>query len=89
MTSAIDKLHDTSIPALHWILSKRLKYSRSWRNVEVVIKKKTFEIRWVDPKWDDPEDKDTFCSRVGPLTLKALDAEIERQHIKYTKEKDG
>jgi len=81
--------HEPGLSALHWVLAKRLPYSRSWENVEVMEKKRTFEIKWVDPKWPDPDDKETFCSLSRPLSARSLDAEVDRQIVKYVKEKYG
>ena len=83
-------LHETSLPALHWILAKRLRYSRSWNNVKVVTKKKTLDIFWYDSKTKvDPKGKKVFSSRTIPLSRKSLDNEIDRQILRYLKEKDG
>jgi hypothetical protein len=89
MTQAADELRDIAMPALHWVLRKRLNLSRTWNNVEVIEKKKTFEIKWCDPKKEDPEGKETFCSRVLPLNLKQVNDEVERQHEKYREDKMG
>jgi len=81
------KLRKVSMPALHWVLSKRLPLSRTWNNVEVVERKRELVIRWIDPKKPDPEGKQTFCARTIPFSLRSVDAEIERQHEKYEDDK--
>ena len=89
MTMDSEYLKETLLPTLHWLLSKRLSYSRSWNNVRVVEKKKTFSIEWIEPKKTDPEGKRTFKSMILPLSNRSLDGEIERQIVKYVKDKYG
>jgi len=84
--SSEDDLINLSMPALHWVLAKRLPHSRSWNNVEVTTTKKVVRIKWFEPKKEDPEGKETFCVHERPLSLRSVDAEIERQMAKYLKE---
>ena len=55
----------------------------------LVEKKRTFEIKWVDPKKPDPEGKTTFCTLSRPLSNRSLDSEVERQIKKYVKDAYG
>ena len=57
--------------------------------MSVIVKKQTFEIRWCQPKHIDPKakGKNTFLSRVLPLSKRSLDAEIDRQIDKYVEER--
>ena len=80
---------NTLMSNLHWILSERLPLSRTWGNVEVIERKKEFEIRWVMPKKPDPDGKTTFCSRVLPLSKRSLQAELKRQLEKYVEDMRG
>jgi len=72
---------------LHWILAERLPLSRTWNNVEVTVRRKVFEIRWVMPKTPDPKGKTTFLSRTLPLSKKSLEDELERQLEKYVEDR--
>jgi hypothetical protein len=78
---------ELALPTLHYILGKRLKFSRAWKNVEVETKKKVFRIKWFDPKNKDQEGLDTFCTRERPMSLRSMETEIDDQMIKYLKEK--
>ena len=88
--------YEVSLNALQWVLSKRLRYSRSWKNVTVLThdpdeehRAGSFEIMWVEPKNEDPNQKEDFMSRILPLNIRTLDAEIERQHKKYAEDKNA
>jgi len=87
MSKTIDDKYSTPISALHWVLGRRLRHSRSWGNVSIAVKSKTFEIRWCEPKNEEQADMATFMSRVLPLSIKSLDAEIDRQIDKYQEER--
>ena len=71
---------DGYVMILHWVLGKRLPFSRSWHNVTIVSHKKRYTVKWYDSKTkEDPEGKAFFSSHGGALTLDGIHEEITNQ----------
>jgi len=82
-----DEYLKRELPMLEEILALRLRYSREWDNVELVVGKRTMKIRWISPK-TQPEAGDNVFSerRIAPFNAETLGAEKARQLRKLLKE---